>query len=463
VDLTTNTNDVFFIENVFYADFASQKKFLDISDVVQSTADGDTQTIESKLSDADKEFLTAFDGKYYALPHYECYKGVTYDIDLFVKKGFYFAADANNGNNGFILSKEDKKSVGPDGVYGTSDDGLPATYEEFYKLCNYMVECGVTPFVWTGMYADYSTNIAEMAYSNYTGADGVSLNYTYDSKGATTEIVTDFNSDGTPITQNVTITSENGYLLKQQTGRYYALEFFKTIVDNSEWYTSDSISPTYSHLDAQEDFVYSSLENKPIAMLVDGTWWYNEASGAMERSANDYGARAENRNFGWLPIPGNVSGTVTEENGSKNVICDAMRAYGFIKANIAENKIALAKAFLKFCYSDTELQAFTETTGCARNLEYSLTDEQYGNMTKYAQSIWDMKSTAERVEAYSTSKLFLYNQSALLTDMWASSVSRQSYKYPLNGFRAKVSAVDYFKGTWISNETWTYKDSKYFS
>jgi hypothetical protein len=92
-----------------------------------------------------------------------------------------------------------------------------------------------------------------------------------------------------------------------------------------------------------------------------------------------------------------------------------------------------------------------------------LTDEQYGNMTKYAQSIWDMKSTAERVEAYSTSKLFLYNQSALLTDMWASSVSRQSYKYPLNGFRAKVSAVDYFKGTWISNETWTYKYSKYFS
>ena len=98
------------------------------------------------ISPEEQQSFLQKNGKYYALPHYSVYQGLMYNIDLFEKKGLYFAKETDNGNDGFVV-KGEEKSCGPDGVYGTSDDGLPSSYEEFFKLCDYMVQRGVTPFV----------------------------------------------------------------------------------------------------------------------------------------------------------------------------------------------------------------------------------------------------------------------------------------------------------------------------
>ena len=117
----------------------------------------------SKLNQQQQDNL-AVDGKYYALPHYETYMGVSYDVSLFESKLLYFSANPDNGNNGFITSKTEKRSMGPDGKTGVQngidyslDDGLPSTYEEFFKLCDYMVVRNVTPFVWPGSAAESYT------------------------------------------------------------------------------------------------------------------------------------------------------------------------------------------------------------------------------------------------------------------------------------------------------------------
>lgn len=70
--------DVMFNEYVRYNDYVSQGLFLDITDLVKETCENETRTIEDKLSEDSKEALLAFDGKYYALPHYEVYQGLYY-------------------------------------------------------------------------------------------------------------------------------------------------------------------------------------------------------------------------------------------------------------------------------------------------------------------------------------------------------------------------------------------------
>lgn len=131
--------DVYFNENLPFNDYVSQGQLLDISDVVKAPAYGETKTIERKLTDDQKASVTAYDGKYYVLPHYEAYRGLSYNVKVFEDNKLFFAENKDNGNGGFVVSAKDKRSLGPngktgviDGVDYSYDDGLPATVDEFF-------------------------------------------------------------------------------------------------------------------------------------------------------------------------------------------------------------------------------------------------------------------------------------------------------------------------------------------
>ena len=113
--LPTDDWEVYFTENLPYYEFASQNYLLDISDVVRGSAYGETETIESKLDAATQSGLTAYDGKYYALPHYEAYRSIFYDVNVFDRENLYFAAEDNgnygiSGNNCFIIRSTDQST-----------------------------------------------------------------------------------------------------------------------------------------------------------------------------------------------------------------------------------------------------------------------------------------------------------------------------------------------------------------
>lgn len=104
--------------------------------------------------------MSESDGKthYYAIPHYSAYTGIIYDIDLFDENLYYFAKTPTGSalEELFVADNTVARSAGPDGVEGTDDDGLPATYDEFFKLCEYIKQGAATPLVWTGAnYKDY--------------------------------------------------------------------------------------------------------------------------------------------------------------------------------------------------------------------------------------------------------------------------------------------------------------------
>ncbi len=470
--LPSENYDVFFTENLTYNEYVRKSEILDISDVVKAPAKTsptttESVTIESKLSSDQKQVLTMQKGNYYAIPHYEAYRGVSYDVDLFNSSKLFFAADKDNGNDGFITKVTDAKSVGPNGVPGDYDDGLPATFEEFFKLCDRMVSLKITPFVWPGQSIAYTEYLIDVIADNIDGADSVRLNFTYDSGVNKTKIITGFNENtNEPIVDEVAITPDNGYLLKQQLGKYYGLEVFEKVVSKIDQYayTLSNNDSNFTQLNSQEEYIYSNLENKPIGMIIDGTYWWNEAKAAYERSVGQYGDRAKTRNFAWMPMPTAV-GEADRESGAKNpVVRDIMHSYAFINAKVSTDqyRTQLAKDFISFCYSDESLQEFTTTTGVPKGLNYELTNQQSEGLNPFAKSVWEFRKKADVVTAMPSSLITIENEQALLWDLYGSTILSQAYNTPFYAFIAKENAEDYFKGQWISQTEWKNSYERYF-
>ena len=468
--ISTEIYNVIFAESVKYNELAASGLILDITDMVRAENE-DGKTIESKLSQQQKSALTAVNDKYYALPHFEYYPGITYDKDIFNTKQLYFK------QGGGFTNEAGNRSAGPDGKTGTVDDGLPATHEEFFTLCEQMIRVGVAPFIYTGQYPSYLDMLMEGLMASYMGGDELEVYFSFDStRGGTlsgddlikAEIVTGWNGD-TPVIEEKVISNETGYLMQSVAGRYYALEFMETIYENKDRYVSNKVKSALGHLDAQEEYIYSSLENKPIAMIIEGSYWYNEAEGAFARSVDAYGEKAEDRNFAWMPLPVEVSGTVTQENGKDFFLVDEANSYAVINANIKDNPdlVALAKAFLQYCYTDSNLQLFTTTENTYKGVQYELTDSQYEASPKYLKSIADVRQDGSNViRPISDSKIYVNAQSAFLFmhgKVFNSTISGTAYSVPVRAFEAGKTAKEYFEGMRISQESWNTRYSKYFN
>lgn len=447
-----STYDVIFNEALRYNEWAAKGNLLDITDLVNETGD-DGKTIVSKLSEDKVTALTARDGKYYALPHYEAFRGVVYDVDLFEEYNLYFAADRTYSD--FVLAAGEARSAGPDGAIGTTDDGLPATYEEFFKLCDHMVELGITPFIWSGAQSAYSEFLLYALSDTMAGPEGAKLNYNFGvgAKDNTTNIVTGF-SGNKPVVESVAITEENGYLLRQSEAKYRALEFLFTMFNKSEYYYKDSMGTlTMSNIETQQTYVFSKLENEPIAMMIEGTFWEKEAADSIEMSISAYGAAARDRNFGWMPLPGVYSGTVDAKNGTKQVLNDYLNAYCGINAKSSGANLEVAKLFVKFCYSDEGLNIFTKSTGMLRGVNYELTEDTLANLSGFYKNLIELRNESHVITPMSESVLFINNEHALTfhENYWNS----EDYIYPVAAFRGGMkSAQKYFEGMKMEQDEW---------
>lgn len=471
----TSPNEVIFYEDLPYVNYVATGTFLDISDIVKEKLPGESESIENKMYDQHKKALTGIDGKYYAVPFYESYFSLMYDVDLFEQKRLYLAADADNANNGFIMSLQDERSAGPDGQSGTSDDGLPATYLEMFKLCEQMVSLNVTPFVFTGKSPNYIRRFAASLSAAMAGAAQYYTNYNY---SGTNTIIDGFSDEKIQLTstmstrrgieKEVEITPETGYNLTKQKGTYYSLAFIEAMLSKTSYYSPKIISETFSHLDAQEEFIYSRLDGSPIGMLVDGSYWENEAKETFERSIQDKGDIAKNRRFGIMPLPRFVDGEVDQKG---TTLLDNANSFIFINGNIANKpeKVKLAKLFVQFCCMDVSLQEFNTTTGARIALDYELTAEQYNSMNSYRQTLYDMRKDAEVVYLQSDSDFYLragqnaYSQE----DRYKSTINNEEYLFPqkvLIGIGdPKFTAEQYFVGGEYSKEKWDAKYSQYYA
>lgn len=466
--ITTTNYAVWFSEGNMYNDYIASEQVMDITDIVtgslsDTTGGKETGTIADKLTEEQKNALTAIDGKYYVLPHYEVYTGLVYDIDLFDEYGYYFST-----KDGFTNVAEDK-TVGPDGVKGTTDDGLPSSYEELYTLMDQMVADGVIPFTWNASTENYVNDMFSGLTTSFAGKDEMMLNFTFDSKqsGTKAQIIDSFNGDK-PVVKSVEVSNENGYVMSQIAGKYYAYELLEKIMSSDNYHTK--IDKSTSHLDVQEKYILSNLKagESPIAMMIEGSYWYNEASEALKRSENTYKDKAQNRKFGWMPLPVQYEGSVKEGKGKKNTVMESLNSFAFINAKFKDDAVVskLAKMFLQFCYTDEELVEFSVTTGLPKGVTYDIPQEKLDTVEDYFQKdVLNTKLTSDVVYPYSNNPIFVNDQSSFMflmhASVWQSTVDGQNFANYYAANKVGITAEDYFTNSFIDKVTWEDKYSDY--
>lgn len=447
--------EVVFNEGVDYETWVNKKLLLDITDAVSGknadlSAYGDPEgtTIESKMDRNAAEYYKTDDGKYYAIPFYEDTNGIMFNVDLWEKYGFYFK------DGGGWTGNVKEATVGQDGKKGTYDDGLPRTFDDFFALCEHIQQTKSTkggqpliPIAWNGKYdLSYINSFLFCMAADVDGADQYSLNFTFN--GEAEGLITGFNGTTPIISQTKEpITDKDGYKLYKQQGKYYALKFIETIIDNGCYSNKILNKSTIDHKTMQAYFIKTEDDSRgaplgqEIAMLIEGTWWFNEADEYFTTN-EQYGGGKHEQRFGMMPMPkpteDHVDGTHTLFNSKQSA--------AFINANIDKSKIELAKEFLKFAHSNNSLIEFTETVSLLKPYDYTLNEED-NNLTYYAKQLLQVKEASENVYPFADSRLFTRQKGTLLSSTaWAVKIGDHSYNHPTTDFLGGVSAEDYFNG-----------------
>lgn len=439
--------EVIFSQESNYHSFASTGKVHDITDMVKENLKdkyGEETTIEDKIPDDVKEYMY-LDGEYYGLPHLEAFYGFHYNVDLFEEKLWYFSATPNNGNDGFVRTANEKRSAGPNGVFDydpanpdkITDDGLPATYEEFYKLCKRIKDTNeFTPLTWAGNAVQY-VNLAAIGFlADEIGVDGFKL--MFGAEGLAKDVV--INGDLNNV-KNVQITQANGYQTFQYKGLYKVLEFFEKIIDEEWFLTRQNLDSSYTHLRAQRDFVLANRtnqENQP-AMIAEGTYWESEAKSAF-KTLETYGSDKYEARYAFMPYP------KSSADKAGNVVMQYTPTYCYINGNIQASKVKLAETFLQFAYTNESLARFTTVTGATKGVKYTLTDEQYASLSHWEKSVWTYRENGTVVAAVSNSPLYI-NQSNRFRHYLnlTSTYNGASYDNIMKAFKDGASALDVFK------------------
>lgn len=465
--LQGNGQDVMFVESFF--PFELESELLDITDWITEplTEFDESRSIENKMS---TQFIDAHKdekGKYIAIPWYESYYGIMYDVDLFDSELLYFAPDGS-----FVQSLEDERAYGPNGRTGeingvdySFDDGLPATYEQYFELCDELVGRGLIPCIWSGQWVAETNKTIMGLHFDYEGAQNSALNMSFD--GIATNLITVDKDGNVEQRDPVTITSANGYELANQAGIYNALKFAERLVANPDYYHWYSFSNAISHTGAQQEFLYSSYSSKktPIAMILDGVWWENEADQIFKDMVNGgYGQKVSraNRRFAFMPFP-----KATEEQVGENLTVANLNTAVIVNGYIPKNKINLAKKFVQFAHTDVSMSEFSRLTSIMKPYDYKVTDEDYEKMSHFGKSLSNVHDAADKVFLGSTNGLYKYNQAQLtMYDTYTTEIDKLPYSVPFDTFynMPNVSAEEYFLNglTDATEQIWRSKYSKYF-
>lgn len=408
--IKSDENYIFINEDVSYWDVVTTETALDISDVVTGTFDINTAMKDETIPDipnSERAIINKFTqlqkdslkigGKYYTIPHYEAYNGFTYDAELFNKNNYFLADDGvtyTNETSGITLS------AGPDGVKGTYDDGLPATYDEFFLLCEIMISDGVIPIVWSGEWEMYITQAINQLAVDANGYANEQLAYTFN--GTSTSWIADWTEDANgriaPVAGEKKIENSNGYETFNTEGYFYALDWLERITRMAGAVHDNSYVDSFSHTGAQREFMLSNRENskKPIAILAEGIWWENESSAFFTNMAGRYPKSSMmERDFRFMPLP-----KATADKIGKTTLLESNNAYTFIKANTPEKYIPLCKLFVQFMNTTERLQQFTVLTNTPKALMYEMTDAQMDQLTPFGKSILEMKNAEVDGEKY---------------------------------------------------------------
>lgn len=441
--ITTMDNyreDIYILDSITYGDFVSQDKLMDLTDVMTQPNELDGGAILAEKTDESRlDYFRYTDGKYYALPFMDHMLGIIYDVDLFEEENLF------NGG------------VGVDGKEGTYDDGLPATEAEFWQLIDVMKQKGITPFTWCGKDGGYRIDLLNEIWAKYEGKENFELNNTFDG-----EYTFEGNSEPT------VITAENGYLLTQQTGKLKALEFAKKLLSDPANFSKAGFYASQMHTDTQEEFLTSCRRpqgSNQIAMILEGSWFENEADPIFEEMAETFGAKYARgkRRFAFMPLP------YFEGGSEENTLYMGKGQSAIVVKKEAKNP-DLCKMFLKYLHTNENLGYFNAQTGVTRPYTYTMTQEQEDCLSYLGKSLRAISANDDVVKVYRTSADRMHLEKESFFNEWGfvSTIGAKVYNDPFLAFNDSankdLTARVYFDGlaNTYTQDKWIKNLSEYF-
>ncbi|MDR0426767.1 MAG: hypothetical protein LBH24_06350 [Clostridiales bacterium] len=458
------------------ADFsASIRKglFEDLSDIADREVDGaGTGTVRSKIRNYDEwAAVASIDGAgLYMLPYADSFMGFVFDYGLFTQNGWLTRAanDAavkaaltaqgiayaeaggfltfsayggsrrcNYGQGDVILEP------GKDGLYGTYDDGQPKTLSEWDTLIKTINAASAgngsgtyKPFIYSGKYAyTYLTPALHSVFAQIVGAENYRLFYTYDSGGKAVTL-----RDGS----KAAITPETGHLVYQLPGVTEALDFIYTYLNNNPnravnfLHPAAAVNTDFSHTDAQDKYLMATVygasgDNPQAAMLFEGSWWENEAKNTFDAiegdGYSDY--RYGNKDFRYMLYP-NHTGQATPEDKTVFAGYDtgAVVVPATSHSDPAENaaRKAVVKDFIAYTCKRESMTEFTVSTGNLRPYEYTVSEDDFAKMTRFARNVYTMYNDRAHIEIVRPNILTTVSPFYYATDR-----ADRLWQYSLNG------------------------------
>ena len=394
--------------------------FLNVDEIVKETIPGEERSLHDKIPENYRSTLQgaskAHGEGYYFTPALAYMGGLTYDKHLFDEKGYYFVAPGQEDEAQYFPSDITGKEVyfamvsselyeeaitaeddwtgwnssqylssGPDGEFGTHDDGMPSTLEEMVILCEYMKSDSTAPFVLSGKYPDNHGYTTDGMINALLGTkDNMLAMKSMQTEGASFEIVTGYTgeslwglSDATvPKTAKVQITEQQGYYTTWSTARYYTTAFWRLAV-NKKWF-SKTVSGDTSHIDAQADFIFNGYDNnrERSAFMIEASYWFNESVERnnfedFDKMNYEVDALEREKQIKWYSIPRVINGTVadgtfTDAQGTPEsfmfISAGGISLYNAVYADDPE-ALEMIRQWILFLYSDENQTYWSVSTG----------------------------------------------------------------------------------------------------
>ncbi len=432
---------------------ASQGWIMNVDDIIRKNIQADGKSILDKIPDLTSwnyclenvEGTDNADGReYYSFPAPDYYGGLSYDKDLFDTRGFYVADASKKADdrvssypssilleNYYFTAAEECKSVGPNGIKGDEDDGMPSSLYELICLCEYLTEEGISPFLISGQYAYmYINYFADALCASLSGIENAQAMNSFESDSL--NVVTGFTDEDIfpgysgakkPIVETIKIDESCGYYTTMTLEKYYTYVFFQLMDElDPDWYGDVADSGT-NHTGTQADFIYG--KNQPErqgAFLIECSYWYNESTNADNFLTYKVSYPSEpERQLRWMSLPVNIAtsvdGTNTSDNslgvseskkGETPTFCSVTSGYVCVNNSIKDDKemIDALTDWFTFFYSDEELSKQAVDGGYGMALEYEVNPADYANAPSYIKAFYELRKDANVVYAYADNSVF---------------------------------------------------------
>ncbi len=369
--------DIILAEDANYNKLFSSEYLVDLTDVLETVAPGDSVTIGDKLQDRDAWIaMTSKDGATYAVPYNISPTGLIFDYDRFRENGWLFDKDGKLGGSNGV-------HPGRDGIEGTYDDGQPQNMSQFKAMCEKIRNSGTEVFLFMGgRKVEYINNVAYAYLGQYLGEEGFKAFYTHESNGVEYEM-----ADGT----KTAFTIEDGYKSFQLKGIQEMAKFVGEYIVNRNYVSDATLNDVALTVDAS----HTQFLMEEAAIIIEGNWFENgsrqliDSLGKYDPDAKAYGET----DYRYMLVPASEEG--------KSFIGSQTGGCIIVPQHNDEEKLAAVKDFLVFMLSDKSMSQVTRDTGLIWNYHYNISDEDMAATTQFTKNTYALVQDTENIHIHS--------------------------------------------------------------